>query len=116
MKEVLIPEEVTLIKSLFSFCKKFDKISFMIDKITYFRKIREIINNIPDEQNSSNFRSIDTLKINELDSLLNDKNDLNNMLNNNKDNEENYIQKFRDIIKEFKKKRNQILSAYIDIN
>ena len=116
LKEVLIPEEVTLIKSLFSFCKKFDKISFMIDKITYFRKIREIINNNPDEQNSSNFRSIDTLKINELDSLLNDKNDLNNMLNNNKDNEENYIQKFRDIIKEFKKKRNQILSAYIDIN
>ena len=114
-KEV-IPEEVNLVKSLFSFCKKFDKISFIIDKITYFRKIREIINNIQDEQNSINLRSVDSLKINEIELLMKEKNNLNGTFNNNSDNDENYIQKFRNIIKEFKKKRNQILSAYIDIN
>ena len=42
LKEIIISEELTLIKSLFSFCKKYDKIVYMNDKINCFRCIKTI--------------------------------------------------------------------------
>ena len=112
----LIPEELTLIKSLFSFCKKYDKIIYIKDKFKCFRCIKNLINNIQDNNISGSLKNSDTLTSNELISIINNK-DLHNknaLINN--DINKIYIAEFLNIIEKLYKKRNRILAAYIDIN
>ena len=116
LKEIIISEELTLIKSLFSFCKKYDKIVYMNDKINCFRCIKKLINNVKDNKNTSPLKSNDTLTTDQLNYILENRKN-NTKLNIFDSNEnENYIIEFLNIIDNLNKKRNDILLAYIDIN
>ena len=112
----LIPEEYTLIKTLFSFCKKCDKIVYLKDKFKCFRTIKNLINNIPDNKNQSSFKYSDTLTSNELISIINNKNNGNQISMLNNDINLSYATAFLNIIEKLYKRRNRILAAYIDIN
>ena len=115
--KVLIPEEHILMKFLFSFCKKYDKIVYIIDKFNYFRSINELINNIQGNKITSPLKYSDTLTSNEIISIINNKNDQhkNDKLYNDEKNT-NYVLEFVNIIHKLYEKRNRILASYIDIN
>ena len=84
------PKEITLIKSLFYFCNKYDQINYIRKKIKYFKIIKnEIIDIAQNSKNNYNNR-------NETYSYLNDG--------------------ILKILKKLYKKRNKILGAYIDIH
>lgn len=112
----LTSEEITLIKSLFSFCKKYDKLNYMIDKINYFRNIKQLINNVQDNKITTALKSSDTLTTNEPISIMNNKNNLKNKININNNENKNCNKEFSNIIEQLNEKRNLIISAYIDIN
>ena len=97
------PKEMTLIKTLFYFCGKYDKIKYIKDKIKYLRKIKNIIDISPKNQKNN-------LLMNE-----NKDKDINDSVLYNKKNDI-YIHEFIDILKKLYKKRNKILAAYIDIH
>ena len=112
----LSPEEITLVKSLFNFCKKYDKISYIMDKIYYFKRIKKLINNDLDRP-LNQFKKFDTLNTNEIVTLI-IKNEGKNI--NEKSLDQNtkyfYIKEFYEIIKDLNEKRKKILAAYLDIN
>ena len=118
----LTQEEITLIKSLFYFCNKYDKINYIKDKIKYLRRIKNLIDLTPKKQDDNNNNNNNQINHNNLlspesnyDIMNNDRvsfvdntnNDVNSATINNE---------FIYILNKLYKKRNKILEAYIDIH
>ena len=111
----LTQEETTLIKSLFYFCKKYDKINYIKDKIQYLRRIKNLIDETPNNQKNNNLKRSPSLLSDTYSEILDNSKTLNaNLHYNNKD--EHYLNEFINILKDLYIKRNQIINAYIDVH
>jgi hypothetical protein len=100
----LSPEEITLIKSLFYFCHKYDKIIYIKDKIEYYKKIKNLIDISPQNQKNSLLRTSETLTSTKLNNL-NKNNEQNFSSSSRMEKDDNYISQFREILEELYKKR-----------
>ena len=111
----LSQEEMTLIKSLFYFCNKYDKINYIKDKIKYLKKIKNLIDISPKNQKNNLLANQELLDSNKYNIVINQNKDINDSLIYNKKNDI-YISEFINILEKLYKKRNKILAAYIDIH
>ena len=113
----LTQEEVTLIKSLFYFCNKYDKIIYIKDKINYLRKIKNLVDISPKKPKNNNniIKRTDLLTTVRVNNIMNDIQDSEENVNISYQSD-NYKNEFKDILIELYEKRNGILKAYIDIN
>ena len=132
----LSPEEITLIKSLFYFCHKYDKIKYIIDKINYCKKIKNLVVKSPQNQKNSllitseilnsfqrykeqcwniyiyfNWNDNKRLTSTKID-IINKSNDQNVSSSSRLEKDDAYVTKFKEILEELYNKKKEILSAY----
>ena len=111
----LSPEEITLIKSLFYFCHKYDKIKYIIDKINYYKKIKNLVVKSPQNQKNSLLRTSETLTSTKID-IMNKSNDQNYSSSSRMEKDDAYVTTFKEILEELYNKKKDILSAYINVH
>ena len=111
----LSPEEVTLIKSLFYFCRKYDKIKYIRDKMKYYKKIKNLTNNSPQNQKNSLLRTSESITSTKLNNM-NKSNEQNLSSSSRMEKDDFYIREFNEILEELYIKRKEILSSYINIH
>ena len=112
----LSPEEITLLKSLFYFCHKYDKIKYIRDKIKYYKKIKNLTNRTPQNQKNSLLRTSESLTSAKL-KIMNKSNEQNLSSSSKMEKDDIYAREFNEILEELLYiKRKEILSAYINIH
>ena len=109
----LTQEEITLIKALFYFCNKYDRINYMKDKIKYLQIIKN--NLTPQNKNDSNYPNTDLTNNMKMNLIKHENTQFNDFINSS-NKKDIYNEKLYNILEELYIKKNKILEAYIDIH
>ena len=108
-------EEITLIRALFYFCNKYDRINYICDKIKYLKEIKNSIDENSTNPKKSSIKNDNLINNMNVNPMGDEDEQINDLIN--PDNKKDiYLYKFYKNLNDLYEKKNEILGAYINIH